>query len=221
MNILINGDSNMAGAELENLSMSIGAQLCKRLNAKEINIALGGASNDRIYNSTIEYLTKHKNIDFVVIGWSDAYRTQWFIEEHDNLVLKEVNLLGIGTLPEKYIKRKEHWYKVAATPERCMALNHYWHERIYNVHKYLEFHKIPHLFFNAFHDFTIEDSQYYLDWSHRFFGPYDPHLAYTRWAQLNGYQEITPGQFHYEPAAHQAWAQMMFDHIQKHSLLKL
>jgi hypothetical protein len=220
MKILINGDSNMAGAELEDVSLSIGSQVCKMYNANEINIALSGASNDRIYNTTIDYCNIDPDIDFVLIGWSDSYRAQWFIDDFGRPEFKEVNTLGIGVLPTRYTKRKEHWYNSSTVFERRIGLSHYWHERIYNLHKYLEYHKIPHLFFNGFHDFMVSDNQYHLDWNQRFFFPYDPHLAYTRWSALQGYKEITPGQYHYEPAAQKVWAEMLYNHIEEHNLRK-
>jgi hypothetical protein len=221
VNILINGDSNMSGEELQDKSLSIGSQLCKMLGGTEINIALSGASNDRIYDTTMNYVQTNSDIDLVVIGWSEMYRVQWFVVDNNQPEFVEVNNLGINNskYPEEYQRRLEHWKISADDDKRREGLSHYWHERIFNLHKYLEHLKIPHLFFHAFYDFNIYYPQYQLDWNNRFMDPYGHQSSYTRWSALNGFKEITPGWYHYEPAAQQAWAERLYNHIHQYSIL--
>ena len=221
MKILINGDSNMSGEELTDKNLSIGSQLCKLLEGTEINLALSGASNDRIYNTTIEYIEKKKDIDLVVIGWSEMSRVQWFMTDNGYPEFVEINNLGVGRreYPKEYDNRLAHWFETSNKTEHRTGLSHYWHERIYNLHKYLEYYKISHVFFHAFHDFRIHNTQYQLDWNNRFISPYNQNYSYIYHSMNNGYKEITPGWYHFEPAAQLAWAEYMFDHIQKYNLI--
>ncbi len=220
MKILVNGDSNMSGEELDDKSLAIGAQLCRMLGGQEINIALTGASNDRIYDTTMDYVKANPDIDLVVIGWSEVSRVQWLLTNRGYPEFVEVNNLGVGRweYPKEYNQRLAHWHQSGANLEYRIGLSHYWHERIYNLHKYLEYYKIPHVFFNAFHEFMIHDPQYQLDWNNQFVGPYDPTDTYVDFCQANNYSEITPGWYHYEPAGQLAWAQRLFNHVQQHNL---
>ena len=47
MKILINGDSNMCGEELDDRTMGIGSQLCQILGGDDINLAISGMVNSR------------------------------------------------------------------------------------------------------------------------------------------------------------------------------
>ena len=223
MKILINGDSNMSGEELEDRGLSIGSQLCQILGGEEINLALTGASNDRIYDTTLEYINKNPAPNLIVIGWSEMCRVQWFLTDQGPEFV-EINNLGVGRreYPPEYDDRLKHWFTVADNTDYRNALSYYWHERIYNLHKLLEFRKIPHIFFHAFHNFKI---QHQLNWSNRFMEPYHwcytnniGYLSYTQWSAHNGYKEITPGWYHYEPVAQRAWAERLAKCIQHHNL---
>ena len=220
MKILINGDSNMAGEELEDKSLSIGSQLCRLLNGTEINLSLSGASNDRIYDTTKAYVDSGAPADLIVIGWSEMSRVQWFFEEAGVAKFWEVNNLGVGrqNYPTEFDQRLKHWKASADNLEYRTGLSHYWHERIFNLHRYLQYQSTPHVFFHAFHDFKIHQTEYQLDWNHCFMDPYSWDNTYTHWAASEGYQEITPGWYHYEPAAQLAWAERVAQYIQ-HNIL--
>ena len=57
MRILYNGDSNMAGSELESTDLGMANKLSQLLNARHvINLATDGASNDLVYDSTLKFL---------------------------------------------------------------------------------------------------------------------------------------------------------------------
>lgn len=221
LRILLNGDSNMVGEELRDRTLSLGNQLCQMLDGEPVPLALSGASNDRIYDTTMDYVRSGEPVDFVVIGWSEMCRVQWFFEEHGEYKFHEVNNLGVGrqTFPEEFKLRLEHWASTSENLEHRIGLSHYWHERIFNLHRYLQYKQIPHLFFHAFHDFKIHQSQYQLDWNNCFMDPYSWDNTYVHWAARNGYKEITPGWFHYEPSAQLAWAQRMYNYIKTHNLL--
>lgn len=236
MKILINGDSNMSGEELDDVSLSVGHQFCHMLGGDVINLAIAGASNDRIYESTMRIID-NEPIDFVLIGWTEMSRLQWFatIEGYERFY--EINNLCVGDqpdvlldkspqpVPSNYRARYHHWKKfMADSHEFRKVMSLYWHERIYNVHALLTYRRIPHLFFHAFDRFHIYDQEYQLDWQYRYIDPYEsqsPSNSYMRWCLRQNYQQITPGLYHFEPAAQRRWAELLVDHVRDHHLLEI
>lgn len=236
MKILVNGDSNMSGAELDDISLSIGHQFCSMLGGEMINLAIAGSSNDRIYESTLRVID-NEPIDFVLVGWSEMSRLQWFSTVEGYERFYEINNLGVGDhlhsvmptdsgplqLPRNYKARYDHWKKyMAESFEFRKVMSLYWHERIYNVHALLTHRRIPHLFFHAFDRFHVYETEYQLDWHARYIDPYEsrsPSMSYMRWCLRENYQQITPGLFHFEPLAQRRWAEFLIDHTHKHDLL--
>lgn len=226
MRILLNGDSNMAGTELEDVNQSLGYQFCHMLGGEPINISFAGVGNDRIYHSTLDYIQNNESIDFILIGWSEMNRIQWFMPTDKFGDFIEVNELGVGlTVPDECQTRYQHWKKsLAHSFEFTNMMSLYWHERIYNLHLMLKHKKIPHLFFNTSDRFHIYDPRYWLDWNQRCLDPYeskqDP-MTYRNWCLREGYQQITPGWYHFEPAAQQHWASVLVDHVTQNNLLEI
>lgn len=222
MRILVNGDSNMCGEELEDRSSGIAPQVAQMLGADCNNLSLSGSSNDRIYDSTMNYILTQPKPDFVLIGWSEMCRVQWFLDDvHSSGEFVEINNLGVGRreYPASYARRLEHWHEISNNLEFRTHLSYYWHERIYNLHKFLQSRHIKHLFFHAFHDFKILDVGDQLDWNNCFMDPYNWDNTYIHWCASHGYDEITPGWYHYEPMAQRAWAERIVDHVKRHNIL--
>lgn len=220
MNILCNGDSNMCGTELTDISQGIAPQICNILKGTEINLAVAGASNDRIYDTTYQYLQNNTAPDLVVIGWSEFSRVQWFVNDNGVGKFYEINSIGVGdALPNMYQRRQNHWTKTVCNNQNYRrALSLYWHERIFNLHSYLEYLKIPHVFFNAFHAFSVPDTESQLEWNNTYLDPYDFELTYVNYSARQGYNEITPGQYHYEAAAQVKWAERVSNYVRQHGL---
>lgn len=218
MKILFNGDSNMCGEELEDRSLGIAPQLCRLLQSQGENLSLTGASNDRIYDTTMNYVKNNPAPDLIVIGWSEHARVQWFMTDQGGPEWIEINNLSVGSRepPAEYRMRLQHWYQTADNFDYRVGLSHYWHQKIYNLHKYLQYLKIPHVFFNAFHDFRVENPEFQLDWSNNFVNPYSVHNTYVNWCDQQGHKQITPGWYHYGPAAQLAWAEKLHAHINQY-----
>jgi hypothetical protein len=73
--ILINGDSWTGGPTYENLEDTWPHQLSKKYNLPVTNLAWGGASNQRIFRTTIEYLYTCEELPtHLIIGWSSKER---------------------------------------------------------------------------------------------------------------------------------------------------
>lgn len=73
--ILVNGCSHTEGYDLGNPELAWPAQLSKITNQPVVNLALGGASNQRIARTTREYLVEHRP-DRVIIGWITYNRNE-------------------------------------------------------------------------------------------------------------------------------------------------
>jgi hypothetical protein len=222
MRILVNGDSNMCGEELEDCSLGISSQIAQILGAEINNLSVSGSSNDRIYDSTTNYIQTQPRPDLVLIGWSEMCRVQWFLDDvHSFGEFVEINNLGVGRreYPDKYTRRLERWHEISNNLEFRTHLSYYWHERIYNLHKFLQSRYIKHLFFHSFHDFKIYDVKDQLNWNNCFMDPYNGDNTYTQWCAKLGYKEITPGWYHYEPAGQRAWAERVVDHIRKYKII--
>ena len=229
--IYFNGDSNVAGSELADPDLGMTGVLSRLLGLPYENHAFGGASNDRIYDTTMQALFDRstnkpqlrQRPDLVVIGWTQFSRIQWFlVDEWNSGEFWEVNNLGVGIpIPPEYQARYEFWKTdIRHDGNWDAVLGKYWHNKIFNLHCLLDYFAIPHVFFNAFqcflrHGLTLDQQ----DWQGRFMAPYDDSLCYVPWCFRQGYQEITPGWNHFREDAQAAWAEIMHDHIRQHRIL--
>lgn len=213
---MFNGDSNVAGCELENPSKeSMAAVISQHYDAKCVNLSIDGASNDRIYDSTVEYLRTNSPPDFIMIGWTEHGREQWYL----NGKMHEINQLDVGErVPEEYRRRYQFWKNnIKIDSDWHRVLGFYWHNKIYNLHIMLREKNIAHYFFNAFFAFHIPVEQH-LDWHNNFYRPYWQNCTYVNWCIENDFKEITPGWLHFNADAHKSWAEelisiMTQDHI--------
>lgn len=203
MKILFNGDSNVAGEELIDRSKSMSGVIARHFDAEYENLSFSGASNDRIYNTTLEYLDNNTVPDLVIIGWTEHHREQWYFDGR----FHEINHIGVGeTLPENFRRRYQIWKNhVQRHGEFQRYASMYWHNKIFNLHTMLLEKNIPHYFFNAFMAFP-NDVKEQLDWKHHFFRPYFQNQCYVTWCQEKGFEEITPGWLHFDEQAHEAYA---------------
>lgn len=148
MKILFNGDSNMAGEELQDISKSMAGIIADYLKADYDNLAVTGSGNDRIYNSTLKYLEENTNADLVVIGWTEHAREQWYFDGQ----FHEINRLNLGRpLPENLKRRYEFWKThIKHDGDWFRIMGMYWHNKIFNLHTMLKEKKNTALFFQCF-----------------------------------------------------------------------
>ena len=116
MLIYFNGDSNTEGTELDNPSeQGFAGKLAKKFNAQHINQAFAGASNDKIFRTTEEYLqeckTKNQFPDLIIIGWTEWIREDWFIngEYHS---LNSFGLRNPETVDQARFKQWEEYQRM-------------------------------------------------------------------------------------------------------------
>lgn len=231
MLIYFNGDSNTEGTELDNPSeQGFAGKLAKKFNAQHINQAFAGASNDKIFRTTEEYLqeckTKNQFPDLIIIGWTEWIREDWFIngEYHS---LNSFGLRNPETVDQARFKQWEEYQ--AYNLQFSYHLSKYFSTRIHNLHLELEHLNIPHLFFSATRPFSWneelfrEDPRYgpvyQLEWNNCYFRPYDPRGTMIFWAEDNNYKEITPGWNHYNESAQEGWANLLHKHINEYKII--
>lgn len=228
MLIYFNGDSNVAGSELREASEGMAFKLTEKFDgnykSKFINDAVPGASNDLIYDQTMDFLKNPNNAqpDLVVIGWTQFSRIQWFlVDDTGHGKFWEINKIGVGLpVPAEYKERYDHYVEhVQRNGDWVLVQSAYWHNKIFNLHKILEHKKIPHLFFNAFEPFLMPEDKFKQDWNSTFLSPYSSELIYTLNVHRRGHKEITPGWQHYDHNAHAYWADIMYKHIKEHKLV--
>jgi len=131
----------------------------KELNIEVINNSHAGASNDRIFRSTINDITNllktNKPEDLlVVVGWSSPERRDFFYKWHEQDT-GEWECLYPGELEHWTSERKElldfyklyvtnHWYPEEFITRHC--LNNI------SLHYFLKGLNIKHIFFNSFYE---------------------------------------------------------------------
>lgn len=74
--ILVNGCSFTEGYDLEDINNNWPSQMSRLLDHPVTNLALGGASNDRIYRTTKEWLINNQKPKHVIIGWTSHTRNE-------------------------------------------------------------------------------------------------------------------------------------------------
>lgn len=229
MKIYVNGDSNIAGAELETPNIdSVGNQLSVKLGGTVIlNDAIAGSSNDGILRRTYEYLRNCGQYpDFMIIGWTSSEREDWFIDgEYKGLNMLDVNIdEAINTKNIDGNAGWDYWRRRKATnhPYHAQMIK-YWNTKIFNFHLELKHLGIKHFFFNAIYNFNIyggcDDDIFEHNWEGVFYKPYETGGAMVQWCVDSGFKEITPGWFHFPKPAHTAWANILYNHIKENNLL--
>jgi hypothetical protein len=229
MRIFVNGDSHTSGSELYFPTQdAYPYQLAKLLNGEIIgNPAIGGASNDRILRTTEEYLRECERTneypDLIVIGWSEAGRTDWFVDG----VYESIHSQNLT--PERTTKidpaRAKFCIDIWRQPELVCTMARYFHERMYNLHQHLDYLKIPHLFFMAVNPLKVDLHRHNLimhetfdtsiieyDWNGCFWNPYeDDDGSFRTWGLKKGYP-ITKWH-HLNEDAHTDFAQTLYQYI--------
>jgi hypothetical protein len=243
MILYVNGDSNSAGAEAinpyafaeddplywalgrkphpDNLRVSYGCIIANYLNAVLECGAESASSNQRIMRTTNEYLQTEPKPDMIIIGWSTWEREEWF---HDG-VYYQVTGGGTDTVPNVLKDQYKNWVIKQDYIERERKLLE-WHDKIYKFHIDLEQKDIPHVFFNAYSDFSqirsrritthnATEAPPEYDWNGCYVDPYDQNHAYYYWLKNKGFDTVKPTSYHFGADAHQAWADFLYQGLRR------
>jgi len=148
--ILINGCSFTEGYDLEDINDNWPTQFSKLTNQDIINLALGGASNERIFRTTIEWLVNNNVPEHVIIGWTGHNRNELSHE-----LGMYVRLLTTSIEQENGPKTDD--LSVIHKTWMNHLLNEWinyrnWIYRLLFLQDYFESKKIKYTFFSAFTD---------------------------------------------------------------------
>lgn len=211
MILYVNGDSNSAGAELNDPTQAWPCLLAKQLGLTLVNNAKSGGSNPRILR-TIDNFTTHADTKdvFVVIGWTSWEREEW----QQGNVYYDVNAGGHDNLPPDLELKYKNWV-VEQNQQTRESKSQATHEHIHKLHLHCKEKNIPHLFFNALMPFLHAGKQH--DWHDNFLGPYDNDLSYYWYLKNHGWKPTTNN--HYTDQAQQVWADVLYNYIQENKLL--
>lgn len=235
MKIFVNGDSHTIGSELYYPTQDTYIYRLAKLLGGDIvaNPAIGGASNDRILRTTEDYLRDCERDssypDLIVIGWSESYRTDWFVDnEYRSVFSQELTPERSEEIDNE--RAKFHSVTWRQTEIRSTMAKFY-HEKIYDLHLKLEHLNIPHLFFmgvNSLHyeinekhqletlqNFDNSIIQY--DWKGSFWKAYED-ISFLTWGRDQGY-EITKW-LHLREDAHAHFAEVLYNHIIDNNILQ-
>lgn len=253
MKIFFNGDSHTSGSELKNPDVDTYCHVLTKLLGGTLmsNPSIGGGSNDRILRTTEKFLydcdNKKEYPDFVVIGWTETTRMDWFYNGRYRSLNSDD---GLDPKTASSVNQERYSYSL-----RCIShdagqpwIVRYQHEKMYNLHLELEYRKIPHLFFNGVKSFPqalhasrpgndkleeriiIDSYNYYFirsfgtlldikkyDWNNSFWKPYDIDGCFLQWGLNKGYQPTEWN--HHGVEAHYDFANLLFQHIKDTNLL--
>ena len=214
MMLYVNGDSNSAGAELDNKNLSWPVILSNQLNFKLINQASGATGNPRILRVTQEFIEQnYNNIQdyFIIIGWTTWEREEWDYQGQ----YYNVNSSN-AKLPDALQERYKNWVieQDADMRDKKSVL---WHDKIYNLHTQLKQQEVRHLFFNGFYNFFHIKKHEEKDWSNNFFEPYNNDCSYYWYLKKAGFAPTK--HFHHLEDAQVKWAEVLSYYIKSNNLL--
>lgn len=234
MILYVNGDSHSAAAQAvndhafanddfrhvslgrkphpDNLAVSYGMELSKLLKLALICNAEAGCGNERILRTTYDYLDKidPKQHNFVVIGWTNWTRTEWFDEETNEMI--QINAAFSDSAPAHMQKKFKQYVAGLDFTQKQIE----WHDKIYQLHLDLDDRKIPHLFFNANHDLSLIPENLRKDWNHQYIHPYSIGMDYIALCSKAGH--VSNEWYHFDKDAHLFWARYLFNWLTTHNI---
>lgn len=221
MMIYFDGGSHVYGSELSDPStQSMAAHLGTMYNATVVNRALEDSSNNQILQRTQSLISQCKQNnawpDLIVIGFTEWHREDWFV---DGSYCSSNSLKS--QYPEQFGSQRQKYYidYLSKNSDFIGAMSKYYNNVIYNLHTELFYFGVPHLFFNCALSLRCDREMITFDWAEFYLKPYQITFNYCNWCRYQGYNEITPGKFHYGSDANRAWAELLYNHIQQHNLL--
>lgn len=209
----------MSGCEVAQ-NETIAHFLAEKFDAEYDNLSYTGCSNDRIYDSTMDYL-RDNTPNLIVIGWTEPHRIQWFDPDIGELIEMNSKLITYTPYTEAQRARAElcrDLMDIEGDYGKQQTL--YWHNKIYNMHQMLKYKNIPHLFFSAIDNFEYLRfvDTYCHDWGANYYKPY--WSSYRTWGVETNQTQVTPGWFHYDAAGQRAWADILYNHMVKNDIIR-
>jgi len=226
MLLLVNGCSHAAGAEIDYewqdncYDKAFGRWCADSLGYDYENLAISGASQDRIIRTTIEWVGKnYKRKDlFAVIMWSGPSRTEFYrkddfvniVPSNDHLYKKEFSNI-------EYL-----YYKSYVAVQDAFSQDIKFYNNVILLQNYLKYFNIPYVFLNAtqamnshyskldYLDIQVDSTKYYK--RHSFPDSYY-HMLIKQGFKLPDH--ITRGGTHLGADAHKHYGLWLAEHIKE------
>jgi len=239
MILIANGCSHTAGAEIEATlqgecyEKAWPKKLADSLGYKSINLAVSGASDDRVVRTTIEYLGKLKKSPnynpskvFVVISWPGLHRTEVYQTEPD-----EAGFWDDGWMPmvvgneetyrQQCSKMAFIYYKAWVMRQNNHQATINFYSNVLLLQNILISNKIKYLFWNSC--VTVPDNypHYFNEINHkRFSYILEKKKSYTVILESNGFRHSPFAKWgHYGEDAQEWFADFLKAYITKNKLL--
>jgi len=234
MILYVNGDSHTAGAEAitphafaeddwnlihlgrlphpDNLEVSWGKKLSTLLKMAFFCDAESASSNDRIIRTTKKWVNNYtRSYDgiFVIIGWSTWEREEWLIDD----VHYQINASGSDIVPDDYVEK----YKEYVSSINWHNKTNDAHDKIIELHKWLDDKKIKHIFFNGNNTFSKIKNKY--DFGSSYAEPYNKKFNYNSYLLDNGVTTVSSNSYHFGEDGHTLWAKHMLKYIIKNNFI--
>lgn len=195
-----------------NLAVSYGKRIADALGADLVCQASSGGSNDRIIRTTTDWINANPELladTYMIIQWTTWEREEWF---HDG-VWYQVNASGIDTVPPELQERYKNYVIGVDWDSKTKQA----HQKIWDMHLYLEQLGVRHLFFSG-HS-TFSDIQNPQDWGTSYFFPYSQDQSYHNWLKNNGGNYSNAASYHFDAESHRLWAEYLLQYIKDNQLL--
>lgn len=240
MLLIANGCSHTSGAEIEYsfqgecFVKAWPKKLCDKFSfEKVINLAISGASDDRVSRTTIELIGKLKQKSFydpsklfVVISWPGLYRTEIF-----KTSTNEGGFWDNGWMPmvagndetykeqctrSAYIFYKSWLMRLNVTQETVR-----FYSNVLLLQNFLKLNNIKYLFWNACGNLPANNSAFYNEIDiNRFPFITEKEYSYTNILHTKGFKHSEVAKYgHYGEDAQEWFADFLYKYINKNKLL--
>lgn len=205
--------SDPYGPHPENLKVSYGKRMADALGIDLVCQASSGGSNDRIIRTTKDWIRFNPNrlIDtFMILQWTTWEREEWL---HNNGIWYQVNASGWDIVPNELKQRYKNY--IVNVDWNIKTLDA--HDKIWNMHLYLQNLGIKHLFFSGQNTFSTIQNQH--NWGVNYIFPYSNDHSYHNWLINNGGTYANAASYHFDADSHRLWAEYVLQYIKTNQLL--
>ena len=189
----------------DNERVSWGYRLAGYLGSAFVNLSESASSNHRILRTTRAWLESHADIwsdILVIIQWSTWEREEWSIEGE----YYQIGASGLDHVPPEFNDR----YRQFVLEVDWSACERFWHDQIWQLHRWLNRSGIRHVFFNGNNFFgTISNPK---SWGSSYLDPYRVKGTWDHVLRQNNYQTVTPQSWHFGADAHCFWSQYLLQY---------
>jgi len=240
MILIANGCSHTAGAEIEYelqgecYDKAWPKKLADSLNFKHMNLAVSGASDDRVVRTTIECIGRLKKEPwfdpsqlFVIISWPGLFRSEIYEIERNEPGFWDKGWMPMvvgnyETYREQCSKSSLFYYKAWVLRQNHFEANIKFFSNVLLLQNILISNKIKYLFWNSCSSVCLNRQEpYYTEINHQRF-PYltEAQKSYTELLEAKGFKHSPYAKWgHYGEDSQKWFAEFLMNYITKNNLL--